>query len=319
MMIITISPLLYSCSDDKPGGWFVDERTVLTIDNYNVSYDEFRYFYLNYKRDYDLGDESFWQKNPASAADLKADVVDRLRENSALRRMAYEFDIELSKEEMTAIDEQIKASIDTYGGEDGYRAALSEYFMTGDVFRMTLELRQLEIRLREYLMDEFTGNILSDDRTVDEDIHNNFIHVRHILIRNEDGDNIEANLELARELRKRAVSGEDFDMLIKNYSEDPGYDFRHGYYFTYGEFLEQFEDAAYKLDIGEISEVVETVNGFHIIQRLELDEDYIDTYFEELREVYKNRCFNDQQDELAEKLEIEYTDLFDMISIETMK
>ena len=48
----------------------------------------------------------------------------------------------------------------------------------------------------------------------------------------------------------------------------------NGYVFTYGEMVEEFEEAAFALEVGEISEPVKTSHGYHIIKKLPLDEEY---------------------------------------------
>ena len=127
---------------------------------------------------------------------------------------------------------------------------------------------------------------------------------------NDDGEDPEANYNLACELSARINAGEDFDALMEEYSDDTDMDPEDGYYFTRGEFLESFEDAAFELGVGDTSGVVESVNGYHIIRRLELDDAYIDENFSELRDVYKARCFNEYRDNVADALDVTYTDVY---------
>ena len=76
----------------------------------------------------------------------------------------------------------------------------------------------------------------------------------------------------ANEILTRALAGEDFDMLIETYGEDPGMASNpNGYTFTSGVMVSEFEEATIGLEIGEISGLVQSQFGFHIIKRVEPD------------------------------------------------
>ena len=76
--------------------------------------------------------------------------------------------------------------------------------------------------------------------------------------------------ELA-ELRERIVKGEKFSMLAKLYSQDPGSASKGGElgFFGRGDMVSEFEAAAFALKPGEVSPIVETQYGFHILQLIE--------------------------------------------------
>ncbi len=73
------------------------------------------------------------------------------------------------------------------------------------------------------------------------------------------------SLSIAERLKK----GEKFGKLAKELSVDSGSAKRDGNlgYFTKGMMVKQFEEVAFKLQIGEISEPVKTEFGYHIIKR----------------------------------------------------
>ena len=68
----------------------------------------------------------------------------------------------------------------------------------------------------------------------------------------------------------RIKNGEKFGKLAKEISIDSGSAKRDGNlgYFTKGKMVKQFEEAAFKLQIGQISEPVKSEYGYHIIKRL---------------------------------------------------
>jgi peptidyl-prolyl cis-trans isomerase C len=96
------------------------------------------------------------------------------------------------------------------------------------------------------------------------------VRARHIIIRKSQDDtdlNIEAKKQTLRGLRERVLAGEDFAELAKTFSEGPsapdGGDLG---YFTQRDMVASFSNAAFALKPGEVSDVVETPFGYHLIQ-----------------------------------------------------
>lgn len=75
-------------------------------------------------------------------------------------------------------------------------------------------------------------------------------------------------LEEAEELAERARTGEDFGELAKDYSDDPGSAQKGGDlgYFRRGQMVKEFEDVAFELEPGKVSDPVLTRFGWHIIK-----------------------------------------------------
>ena len=76
----------------------------------------------------------------------------------------------------------------------------------------------------------------------------------------------------AMDIIRRAIAGQNFDTLAMQYSEDPSVKTNHGdlYYFTGGEMVKPFEDAAYSQKKGEVSpRPARSTFGYHIIKVLD--------------------------------------------------
>lgn len=103
------------------------------------------------------------------------------------------------------------------------------------------------------------------------------VKASHILIKvNADAsteDKAAAKLKL-EDIRNQIIDGQSFDKLAKEHSDDPGSKDKGGDlgYFRRGMMVPPFETAAFSLNKGELSDIVETDFGFHIIKVLDKKE-----------------------------------------------
>jgi peptidyl-prolyl cis-trans isomerase SurA len=81
----------------------------------------------------------------------------------------------------------------------------------------------------------------------------------------------QAAIAQLNDLRGRILAGESFETLAKQYSQDPGSGAQGGYlgFFKKGELVPEYEAASRKLEPGQMSPVVESQFGFHLIQFIE--------------------------------------------------
>lgn len=105
------------------------------------------------------------------------------------------------------------------------------------------------------------------------------VGARHVLVAYKGADHArpyitrsrEEALALAEELRKRVLDGEDFAVVAKENSDDAGSAAMGGDLgkFRREEMVPEFSDAVFALKPGDVSAVVESAFGFHVIQRTE--------------------------------------------------
>ncbi len=97
------------------------------------------------------------------------------------------------------------------------------------------------------------------------------VAARHILIRADEkatAEEMKAARTKIEDIREKLLAGGDFAELAKEYSEDPGSAMNGGALgeFARGQMVKPFEDAAFSLGKGGLSEIVETRFGFHLLQ-----------------------------------------------------
>ena len=105
-----------------------------------------------------------------------------------------------------------------------------------------------------------------------------------------------------------------FDELLEKHGEDPGMKARDGgYFFTYGMMVEPFEKASFALSEGQVSNIIETDFGYHIIKRLSFtpEELYASPDFETIVSHAGSEKFYNTLNEEAGLVEFEYTENFE--------
>ena len=125
------------------------------------------------------------------------------------------------------------------------------------------------------LIDKYlNGALASQTAVADAEIQKAYqqdktASVRHILLLTE-GKTPQEKVEIRKKMEDilaRAKKGEDFAALAKQYSEDPGSKANGGLYenFGRGQMVKPFEEAAFSVPVGQVSDIVETKYGYHIL------------------------------------------------------
>ena len=144
---------------------------------------------------------------------------------------------------------------------------------------ISLEALQNDIR-DNILINKYIEEKLSDSMKVtDADVEQFYKSadqsstVRHILLLTQGKSDQEkmATYEKINGLLLRARQGENFETLAKQYSEDPGSKSNGGLYrdIRRGDMVKPFEEAAFTVPVGQISDIIETQYGFHILKVIE--------------------------------------------------
>lgn len=168
-------------------------------------------------------------------------------------------------------------------GEEGLdQIDLSSLMEQEENQELVARLRDEVIDVDEEVSDEELEEIYETERPGER------VRARHILLLHPD-DATQAQRDslrtLAEELRDRARAGEDFSAMAEEYSDDTGSAARGGdlNWFSRGTMVPPFEAAAFALEPGEVSEVVESQHGLHIIKLDEREFPALEDMREQLR------------------------------------
>lgn len=164
--------------------------------------------------------------------------------------------------------------------------------MTDAVYRFIIRNDVMAEELAAKMVER--GEIVTDDAALRAIINgDDCVRVKQILLTADNGNTDEENLALAEKLLGKIEAGEDFDELIQKYGKDLFmFNNSDGYYLLRGNRYEEFENAAFSLDVGEVSGIVKTEAGYSIIKRYEKEEKYINSHFDELAEEYATGKYN---------------------------
>ncbi len=296
---------------------------VMQADGYDICYDELRYYTCNLKAQMaGYYGADIWASEASAApylAELEEGVASMARYNAAVLSLCAEFGISIDE---TAIQEDVQAEVEALVAECGsmkdYQAALDEYYMTDRLFRYVTGVTLCETELYNVMLD--LGLLDNTDEGAETFFaSDDFIRTLHIYIGNDEGESVAANRAEAEAVLKELEGGEKFNTLIGRHSEDFYMTTTNGYYFTRGEMDLAYEEAAFALAEGEHSGVVETDDGFYIIQRLPKDADYIDRNFESLKHQYLSALFYNVIEERRDTINIAETEYGQTLALWAME
>ena len=320
-------------------GLFVDGTKVenadpiMTIDGEDVSLDTYRFYYLR-----TLAMMGGAESVIAMAGDQTEELYTNLRDSAAhslklakvYRDFAAEKGVTVSEDLLKELDNSIAQAKESLGEEEFQKSLEAQYFSTEEEYRSFMQDILLQ---QQVLIDVYGDEILNN-------VKENYVHVQHILIPFETeeassestsastsasasgsestaSDDHSAELATAQEVLEKAKNGDDFAALMAEYSQDPGQP-EEGYTFTKGYMVQEFEDASYALKEGEISDIVETDYGYHIIKRLPIDEANIKENLLQYVDSNMDTILSTDLQPLMDKVKVEYGEYYDKIAPDTL-
>ena len=284
-----------------------DTRKVAEVGGEGVELQEYRYYFLNNKREL-YGDDA--ELDDASVAELKKMCGENVKNRHALSLLAKEYGAKLSEDDDAKLDELVEALKSNYADDDAYKAALTADFLTEDLYRELNGDTLLAYNVVEKMKEK--GELPADDDTAAIDaalMSDEMACVKEIYVYYPSDETREIALNRANEAYSRLMSGESFEDLMREYSsysaEQVPYD--AGYYTMRYDALDEVWAEVEKLSPGEHSGVFESTYGFHIVLKCEKDAAYMAEHREELYDIYSHSKFYERFYALYDTLTVTMT------------
>lgn len=193
------------------------------------------------------------QQTPVSGdmvVGMKSSILDQMINQVLLTQAAKEAKIKVDRK---AIDKEYDKIKNQFPTKESFIQALQENGYTEDSLRDAIE--------ESKRLEKFQADKLKSFKITDADLAKAYEQVKasHILI---------SDKEKAGTVLEKVKSGADFAELAKQYSEDTSNKDSGGDlgYFNRGQMVKPFEKAAFSMKVGEVSELVKSEFGYHIIK-----------------------------------------------------
>lgn len=212
---------------------------------------------------------------------------------------------EVQKQNIVISDEEIEAGLEEmkefYATDEALQNELDNYGLTLEDVKNNIKSNlQIELLLEPYM--EITDEEMAEYFETNKASFGQEEQVKasHILVETE---------EVALEVKAKIDAGEDFGELAKEYSIDTANSEQGGNlgYFAESKMVAEFSDAAFSLEVGEISDPVKTNHGYHIIKVEDKIEEKLPVLEENIDEIksqlFQTKSYDAYMAWYAEKLE----------------
>ncbi len=302
---------------------YPDEPSPFSVNGTAISYDEYRYYMHAEMYVYSASDESeYWAGADQSLKDkVKADTLQTLRREYAITSLAKSYGVTLTEEQTEAIDESIKSVKDSYSESDYYKM-LDAMNITEEVNRQIAERYYLQSNLYEYMTTEDSDMIINPQPSlVKRFIENYLVCADRIFIKNDFGDDLNANEALIKKIKSELDAGGDFNELKTKYSEDENVsENEKGVYFYKGDYDSYYYEHVLTMEEGQTSDIVTTPLGHMIVKRYAHDSEYIEKNLEsEFYTAYSLHMFEFALQKEIDKQTLVYSDTYESVTVNTVK
>lgn len=316
-------------------------RVVGTVDGYEVRYEELRYITLLHKASLDskYGKYSTLDEDGKKAyeAELESRVLKDIENNYVILSLCKDYKIDTdSKKVNDHVQNTVEDIVnnDHGGSVDKYKAWLEKNNQTDAFLRLTVKTVHLESLLYDHFVNNKIG-IEYNDENKDKFVQHvlagegeSWIRTIHLFYpKQNDYYDVSNSLTDANEalerLRAEGDDGQRLSLMMSLIGGAPfvnGYStIENGFYFTEGAMGEDYENAAFALDVYGVSEIVDTEEGYYVIMRVPMEENHVKRQVNELLTQYRYASLKRKMDEKREKISFKGNDYFNSIKLIDIK
>ena len=301
-----------------------EEPVIAVVNGEKVFKGEFMYYLVNIANQMQMmADQSyFWDTeiDGKKATELAMErAFEQAVELKVLKSKALEFGLTYTQDDLDNLKSQ-KADLIELITRPWFELELTAAGLTEPVYDSLVADSGLAQKVYQKITKEYAYGEPTQEEMFAY-FRENYRKAKHILVPTIDinsreplsDEAIAAAKVTAEEVYEKVKAGEDFDTLIEEYSKDPGQvrsgktDAFEGYLFPRGQMDLPFENAAFALAPGEVSEIVESMYGYHIIMGMELtDQDFdFESYAPSLQRDMVENNFKKLVEEYKESADIQ--------------
>ncbi len=331
LIFILLLPCMLSCKARELAQSKLASSSVGTVGDYSVQYEELYFLAHNYA-------EAVKDKYGNDTAALKEAVLDYVNENItanyAILSLCKENGLIYDEDELS---EEVKRSVELMidsefgGSRSSYLDSQKAIGLTDHYVRFTLGVDMLYNQLATKLKSE--GKIPNSDKDIKAYIKENFIHTWHIAVFVNDGDDRAAKLAKIEEALAKLDSGETtmYELIGSKYNEDiipSSLSNAYGYYFPRGIMDSAYEAAAFDLNVGQHTKVIEGygennngeyVECLYIIERLQYSEAEVEENFVALSDMMTEGIVGSMAEDIRSELTFTMNDFGKSLDLTALK
>lgn len=258
LVMLLLVAMITGCAPKTDDGAKITEDTLALVNGKSIAISEYTNSFALVEKSYnDLYGENIWTQD-INGRTVKQIIKDEIVNTLIIEELIQEYvettDFAIEDEKVTEVYNDFNEAIKE---EEDLKAFYTENNLDETFFKEQIKTQLVVEEFRRLVTEE-----VRLDAAKLEELYSSYtiqVNASHILVEED---------ALAKVVLEKAKAGEDFAELATTYSKDPGSAANGGNlgYFSRGVMVPEFEAVAFTLGVGELSNIVESQFGYHIIK-----------------------------------------------------